>query len=71
MYKRNRKLRKSETMRNLVKNVYLTKEDLIYPIFIEEGENIKSVYYAWQPFTRANLVNEAGLPCSTFKLEVI
>ena len=41
MYKRNRKLRKSETMRNLVKNVYLTKEDLIYPIFIEEGENIK------------------------------
>ena len=42
MYKRNRKLRKSETMRNLVKNVYLTKEDLIYPIFIEEGENIKS-----------------------------
>ena len=40
-------------------------------ITIPEGENIKSVYYAWEPFTRANLVNEAGLPCSTFKLEVI
>lgn len=26
-----------------------------------------SVRYGWQPFTRANLVNEAGLPCSTFQ----
>ncbi|MBQ7742148.1 MAG: sialate O-acetylesterase [Bacteroidaceae bacterium] len=25
-----------------------------------------SVRYGWQPFTRANLVNEAGLPASTF-----
>ena len=25
------------------------------------------VRYAWQPFTRANLVNEAGLPASTFQ----
>lgn len=41
MYRRNRKLRKNPMMRNLVKDVYLTKEDLIYPIFIEEGENIK------------------------------
>ena len=41
MYKRNRKLRKNEVIRNLVKNVYLSKKDLIYPIFIEEGENIK------------------------------
>ena len=28
-------------MRNLIKDVYLEKSDLIYPIFIEEGENIK------------------------------
>lgn len=42
MFKRNRNLRKNEVIRNLVKNVYLTKEDLIYPIFIEEGENIKN-----------------------------
>lgn len=28
------------------------------------------VRYAWQPFTRANLVNGAGLPASTFKIKV-
>ena len=28
------------------------------------------VRYAWQPFTRANLVNGAGLPVSTFKYRV-
>jgi sialate O-acetylesterase len=28
--------------------------------------NPVSVRYGWQPFTRANLVNEAGLPASTF-----
>ena len=27
-----------------------------------------SVRYGWQPFTRANLVNGAGLPASTFEL---
>jgi len=40
MYKRHRKLRNSSAIRNLVKNIYLEKGDLIYPIFIEEGENI-------------------------------
>lgn len=29
-----------------------------------------SVRYGWQPFTRANLVNAAGLPASTFQSEV-
>ena len=42
MFKKHRKLRKNEAIRNLVKDVYITKEDLIYPIFVEEGENIKS-----------------------------
>lgn len=42
MYRRNRKLRKNPMIRNLVKDVYLSNEDLIYPLFIEEGENIKS-----------------------------
>ena len=42
MFKRNRKLRSSALMRNLIKDIYLTKEDLIYPIFVEEGENIKT-----------------------------
>jgi sialate O-acetylesterase len=30
----------------------------------------KTVRYAWQPYTRANLVNAAGLPASTFRLPV-
>nr|WP_315203516.1 GDSL-type esterase/lipase family protein [uncultured Flavobacterium sp.] len=39
-------------------------------INIPNGENINTVVYAWEPFTRANLVNEANLPCSTFRLEL-
>jgi sialate O-acetylesterase len=39
-------------------------------ISIPEGEKIETVLYAWKPFTQANLVNEAGLPCSTFRLAV-
>lgn len=37
---------------------------------IPKDEKITTILYAWKPFTRANLVNEAGLPCSTFKLEI-
>ena len=29
-----------------------------------------SIYYGWKPFTEANLINEAGLPASTFKIAV-
>jgi len=32
-------------------------------------KNPRYVRYAWQPFTRSNLVNDAGLPASTFKAE--
>jgi sialate O-acetylesterase len=35
---------------------------------ISQGEIIKEVLYAYQPFTRANLVNEAGLSASTFSI---
>ncbi len=35
---------------------------------LPSGEKIKTVLYAWQPFTRANLINEAGLPASTFSI---
>lgn len=31
-------------------------------------ENIKSVWYAMQPFTHANLLNQTGLPASTFTI---
>ncbi|MBQ9637657.1 MAG: sialate O-acetylesterase [Prevotella sp.] len=34
-------------------------------------EEPAEVRYAWQPFTRANLVNEEGLPASTFKVNVV
>ena len=38
---RTRRLRKSEGIRRLVKENNLTVDDLIYPLFIEEGENIE------------------------------
>ncbi|MGL4999054.1 MAG: porphobilinogen synthase [Cetobacterium sp.] len=41
MFNRTRRLRVSQTMRNLVKNVNFSLDNLVYPLFIEEGENIK------------------------------
>lgn len=41
-FKRHRRLRQSATMRSMVKETYLHKEDFIYPIFVMEGENIKN-----------------------------
>lgn len=41
-FQRHRRLRSSKTMRAMVKETYLHKEDLIYPIFVMEGENIKN-----------------------------
>lgn len=35
---------------------------------IPSGEKIREVFYAMQPFTRANLINRAGLPVSTFTI---
>ncbi|MBX9807709.1 MAG: sialate O-acetylesterase, partial [Flavobacteriaceae bacterium] len=56
------------------KGQHIEKEAMIVDnqvvISIPKGKKIKTVLYAWKPFTLANLVNEAGLPCSTFKLEV-
>jgi sialate O-acetylesterase len=34
------------------------------------GEEVKAIWYAMQPYTHANLVNNAGLPASTFTLSV-
>ena len=39
-------------------------------IIIEGYNNSHRVRYAWKPYTDANLVNEAGLPASTFEIEV-
>ncbi|WP_110927101.1 porphobilinogen synthase [Bacillus massiliglaciei] len=41
-FARHRRLRTSESMRALVRETHLHKEDLIYPIFIIDGENIKN-----------------------------
>lgn len=37
---------------------------------LPKDQKVKRVLYAWQPFTRANLVNEAGLPASTFSIDL-
>jgi porphobilinogen synthase len=39
---RTRRLRKTENIRRLVRENKLTIDDLIYPLFIEEGENIET-----------------------------
>lgn len=39
---RTRRLRKTEGIRRLVKETKLSVDDLIYPLFIEEGENIET-----------------------------
>ncbi len=42
MKKRMRRLRVNAQMRNLVRETYLNKSDLVYPVFVIEGENIKN-----------------------------
>lgn len=41
-FKRHRRLRANEGIRSMVRETFLRKEDLIYPIFVIEGENIKN-----------------------------
>ena len=38
-------------------------------VYSKEVRNPRYVRYGWEPFTRANLVNRAGLPASTFRAE--
>ena len=37
---RGRRLRKNQVIRSMMKETVLTKRDLIYPLFVVEGENI-------------------------------
>jgi sialate O-acetylesterase len=39
-------------------------------LFLNEEEKIIKVIYGFKPFTRANLQNGAGLPASTFSIEI-
>ncbi|WP_226583444.1 porphobilinogen synthase [Halobacillus litoralis] len=41
-FKRHRRLRRTESMRALVRETHLRTEDLIFPIFVVEGEGIKN-----------------------------
>ena len=41
MFKRNRRLRETRNIRDLVRETVLTCADFIFPIFVVEGENIK------------------------------
>lgn len=41
-FDRHRRLRKSATLRSLVRETKLNTSDLVYPLFIVEGETIKS-----------------------------
>ena len=41
LYNRNRRLRSTQAVRDLVRETILTTDDFIMPIFIAEGENIK------------------------------
>ena len=42
MFKRHRNLRKSAGIRKLVRDVYISVDDLVYPIFLEEGTGIRT-----------------------------
>ena len=39
---RTRRLRKTENIRRLVRETKLSVDDFVYPLFIEEGENIEN-----------------------------
>ena len=42
MFKRHRNLRKTAGIRKLVRDVYISVDDLVYPIFLEEGTGIRT-----------------------------
>ncbi|MCS5421665.1 MULTISPECIES: porphobilinogen synthase [Psychrilyobacter] len=42
MFKRHRNLRKSAGIRKLVRDVYISADDLVYPLFLEEGTGIRT-----------------------------
>jgi sialate O-acetylesterase len=46
--------------------IFKNEVHLIIPAHLK----ITEVLYAWQPFTRANLINEAKLPASTFSISI-
>lgn len=49
-------------------NAFIQNNKVIIPL--DKNENTVEVLYGWKPYTDANLVNEANLPASTFKLKI-
>lgn len=41
-FKRHRRLRSSQAMRSLVRETHITVDDVIYPLFVAEGEQVKN-----------------------------
>jgi len=52
---RNRRLRKSEAIRSLVKETTLSPNDFIVPLFLEEGENKKTEISSMPGYFRYSL----------------
>ena len=42
MFKRFRRLRLNDTLRNLVQETTISKDDFTYPLFVREGKGIKT-----------------------------
>jgi sialate O-acetylesterase len=47
----------------------IRRNEVVIPL--KTKEKISEVRYGWKPYTDANLVNDADLPASTFKLAVL
>ena len=48
--------------------VSIQNNQVIIPF--DKNEKPVELLYGWEPYTEANLVNEAGLPASTFKIKI-
>lgn len=46
----------------------IVKDQVVIPV--GKLKSIVEVRYGWEPFTNANLVNGAGIPASTFRVEI-
>lgn len=58
----------TENGKQMSANAKISGNEIV--INVPAGERISTVLYAYKPFTRANLYNEAGLPASTFSIAV-
>src|SRR6478672_10963700 len=55
LQKRNRILRQSQSVRSLVAETYLTSNDFIVPLFIDEGENVQTEIASMPNYYRRSL----------------